>query len=106
MAKPFTSYALTRDTYGPYRVLGVVSEARRILYGRRLDGDAVTSVAERNVVLRYDNADQAKAAVSRVEATYRDWAPRIEAARRAEEKARSDRDAAVLAAARPLEGTQ
>jgi hypothetical protein len=102
MAKPFTDYALVRDTYGRgYCVLGVVNEARRILYGRWLDTDAVTNVAERNVVLRYASADQATAAINRVTATYKEWAPRVEEAARAERQVWADRDAAMLAAAQP-----
>ncbi len=102
MAKPFLDFALVKDTYGRgYRVLGVVSEARRILYGRWLDNDDVTNVAERNVILRYTDADQAKAAIGRVEATYKEWAPRVEEAARAERKVWADRDAAMLAAAQP-----
>lgn len=102
MAKPFTDYALVRDTFGRgYRVLGVVSEARRILYGRWLDTDAVTNVAERNVLLRYDSADQATAAIGRVTAAYKAGTPAVENARIAERQARDDRDAAMLKAAQP-----
>lgn len=102
MAKPFTDYALVRDTYGPgYRVLGVVSEARRILYGRWLDIDAVTNVAERNVVLRYPDAAQATAAIGRVTAAWKAGTPAVENARIAERQARDDRDAAMLRAAQP-----
>lgn len=102
MAKPFITFALVRDTYGPgHRVLGVVNEVRRILYGRWLDTDAVTNVAERDVVLRYDHPKQAEAAAKRVEAAYRAATPAVENARIAERQARDEREAAVLRAAQP-----
>lgn len=102
MAKPFLDYALVRDTYGRgYRVLGVVNEVRRILYGRWLDTDAVTNVAERDVILRYENADQAKAAIGRVTAAWKAGTPAVENARIAERQARDERDEAMLRAARP-----
>lgn len=78
MAKPFIGFALVDASYGQgYKVLGVVSEARRILYGRWLVGDAVTNVAERDVVLRYDTAEAAQAAIPRIDAARKEWAPKI-----------------------------
>jgi len=104
MAKPFITYALVRDTYGRgYRVLGVVSEARCILYGRWLDNDTVTNVSERAVILRYADAEQAKAAVDRVTAAWKAGTPAVENARIAEQQARDSRDAAMRAAAQPCE---
>lgn len=100
MAKPFIRYALVLVRQLP-RVLGVTSEARRILYGRWLDTDDVTNVSERDLLVRYDSAAPAEAAVMPVEHARREWDVKVSAARQALDKARASRKAAMLAAAQP-----
>jgi len=103
MAKPIIGWALVRTSAyafrADYAVLGIVSEARRILYGRWADNDAVTNVSERDVVLRYDTEEQARSAIAGVAKARADHAPRIRAAEQAAHDAREAQKVAIRKAA-------
>jgi len=101
MAKPFINYALVGNTYGDYAIMGVTSEGGRQVHGRWLVDDAYTHVRAADVVLRYDTAENAKAARIRAEKARAEWAPKVQAARDAERHARDSQRAAILAAAQP-----
>lgn len=103
MAKPIIGWALVRTSSyaarAEYAVLGVVSEARRILYGRWADDDTVTNVSERDAVLRYDSEEQARAAIAGVAQARAEHLPLIRAAEQAVHDAREAQKTAIRKAA-------
>lgn len=105
MAKPILFWALARSLYGGgFRIIGVTSEKGRQVYGRD-SADAVTHVAEHDVVHRFPPGtpeDFAKAARQRADREAEKHAGAVDHAYRQYRAAQERRDAAILKAAKGL----
>lgn len=105
MAKPFIGFGLVRSLYGDFRVLGITSRQHRQVYGRTLDGDEMTRVAERDLVYEFPpgtSPEFAQSAVRRAKQAADAWKGRVREADAAASETRHMRDLAVLDAAKGL----
>lgn len=98
--KPAISYAVCRKQWGRrFRVIAVTSEKGGQVYGRDEDG-SVTHIRARDVLCWFDDEPTAKAANERADKKAAELRPGVEAAHAEYNRLVSERDKAILAAAK------